>query len=263
MQSMTHRTLLAVLLLSTTTAHAAPTRVVHVVVALCDNANQGIVPVPAALGNGQDPANNLYWGALYGVRGWFDKASEWKRVKHGGTAGHPILERVVWRHATADVLLVADAYDGAHIGAATEDLLHYAAGGRAGRLPVEGDTVAIGGGADLIAYVGHNGLMDFATPKVSSRGSGRPVIVLACASRNYFAAPFQACGATALLWTTGLMAPEAYTLRDALAGWVLREDGPAIAERAAQAYYAFQKCGIAAARRLLVTGEPTTRPAAR
>ena len=42
--------------------------VVHVVVALCDNEHQGIVPVPATLGNGQDPRNNLYWGALYGVR---------------------------------------------------------------------------------------------------------------------------------------------------------------------------------------------------
>ncbi len=37
--------------------------VVHVVVALCDNVNQGIVPVPEAFGNGQDLGANLYWGA--------------------------------------------------------------------------------------------------------------------------------------------------------------------------------------------------------
>jgi len=41
--------------------------VAHVVVALCDNVHQGIVPVPRALGNGQDPSSNLYWGARYGV----------------------------------------------------------------------------------------------------------------------------------------------------------------------------------------------------
>jgi hypothetical protein len=33
--------------------------VVHVVVALCDNANQGIAPVSKALGNGLDPKSNL------------------------------------------------------------------------------------------------------------------------------------------------------------------------------------------------------------
>ncbi|MGC6431949.1 MAG: hypothetical protein ACON5F_12965 [Jejuia sp.] len=39
-------------------------KTIHVYVALCDNINQGIVPVPAKLGNGQDPKNNLYWGAM-------------------------------------------------------------------------------------------------------------------------------------------------------------------------------------------------------
>jgi len=33
--------------------------VAHVIVALCDNESQGIVPVPARLGNGQDPGSNL------------------------------------------------------------------------------------------------------------------------------------------------------------------------------------------------------------
>ncbi len=36
------------------------TETIHVFVALCDNQNQGIVPVPASLGNGQDPKSNLY-----------------------------------------------------------------------------------------------------------------------------------------------------------------------------------------------------------
>src|SRR5207249_4829544 len=38
-------------------------KVIHVVVALCDNQYQGIVPVPALIGNGDNPAKNLYWGA--------------------------------------------------------------------------------------------------------------------------------------------------------------------------------------------------------
>ncbi len=46
-------------------------RTIHIFVALCDNKNQGIVPVPPILGNGEDPKNNLYWGALYGVKTFF------------------------------------------------------------------------------------------------------------------------------------------------------------------------------------------------
>jgi hypothetical protein len=51
-------------------AQEAP-RVVHAFVALCDNKHQGIVPVPAILGNDDDPKNNLYWGAMYGVKTFF------------------------------------------------------------------------------------------------------------------------------------------------------------------------------------------------
>ena len=57
-----------------------------------------------------------------------------------------------------------------------------------------------------------------------------------------------------LLWTTGLMAPEAYTLKSAIDGWVLNETAEQIRERAAQVYNRFQKCGIRAARNLFVSG---------
>ena len=42
--------------------------IVQVSVALADNKNQWIVPVPAAIGDGQDPSTNLYWGARYGLK---------------------------------------------------------------------------------------------------------------------------------------------------------------------------------------------------
>lgn len=44
---------------------------IHLLVPLCDNDNQGIVPVNKTLGNGLDAKNNLYWGALYGVKTHF------------------------------------------------------------------------------------------------------------------------------------------------------------------------------------------------
>src|SRR6476661_8623706 len=55
-------------------------KVIHVLVALCDNINQGIVPVSARLGNGQDPTTNLYWGAAFGVKTFFSKSQQWTKI---------------------------------------------------------------------------------------------------------------------------------------------------------------------------------------
>ena len=46
------------------------------------------------------------------------------------------------------------------------------------------------------------------------------------------------------------MAPEAYTLEAAVAGWLAREPADKIRERAAHAYDKYQKCGLKAATRL-------------
>jgi hypothetical protein len=51
-------------------------RTVHVFVALADHQYQGIIPVPARLGNGDDPDHNLYWGSFaYGVKTFFSRSS--------------------------------------------------------------------------------------------------------------------------------------------------------------------------------------------
>jgi hypothetical protein len=50
------------------------------------------------------------------------------------------------------------------------------------------------------------------------------------------------------------MAPEAYTLKAALDGWLHSETGDAIRQRAAAAYDKYQKCGLHAAQRLFATG---------
>jgi hypothetical protein len=60
-------------------------------------------------------------------------------------------------------------------------------------------------------------------------------------------ANLRAAGSKPLLLTTGLMAPEAYTLTAAIGAWV---SGADVREAAAQAYHKYQKCGIRAARRL-------------
>src|SRR6202008_4155060 len=68
--------------------------VIHVYVALCDNVNQGIVPVPAKIGNGQDTKNNLYWGCGYGVKMFFkNHAPDWKLLKIQNNPKTYVLER--------------------------------------------------------------------------------------------------------------------------------------------------------------------------
>jgi hypothetical protein len=87
--------LLAILLLGkAASAEPAPGKLIHVVVAFCDNKFQGIVPVSEKIGNGDDPANNLYWGAAYGVKTFFLKSRDWTLVAKTANLKPGILERV-------------------------------------------------------------------------------------------------------------------------------------------------------------------------
>ncbi len=85
--------ILIILFLTTNVLLYAQTRTIHVFVALCDNKNQGIIPVPKSLGNGQNPATNLYWGATYGVKNFFAKKSpHWALLKVMKNPTNQILE---------------------------------------------------------------------------------------------------------------------------------------------------------------------------
>lgn len=246
------------LLLSIYSTSAQP-RTIHVMVALCDNAHQGIVPVPSHLGNGKDPAHNLYWGAAYGVKSFFKKStSGWILLETSQPKEPGILERVLYKHASKDVYLLADAYDGEQIKLCIENFLKAANGQHPIGIPHNTTSLAFGGGADLLAYVGHDGLMEFnvSVPYVSTPAPGpkKETIILACYSKSYFQQEIKKANATPLLWTTHLMAPEAYTLKAAIEGWILGEKGEQIEERAALTYHQYQKCGIKGARNLFATG---------
>jgi hypothetical protein len=82
----------------------------------------------------------------------------------------------------------------------------------------------------------------------------REAIILACISKKYFATHLAATKARPLLWSTGLMSPEAYTLHDALEAWLAAKPRAAIHLEAAKAYSRYQHCSMKAATNLL-TGE--------
>ncbi len=223
----------AVLLLVACPALADVVRV-HVVVALCDNETQGIVPVPKAIGDGDVPRTNLYWGAAYGLKTWLKK-QQWT-LRAAPVTNDKVLERIVAtkRVGGTEVVLTADAWRGRYIREAITAFLEMASGVSR---------------ADAVAYIGHDGLMEFdVAPRYARNPSHRPrAIVLACASLQYFGPYLQRAGSKPLLLTTGLMAPEAYTLTAAIEAWVTKGD---VREAAAQAYHRHHKCGIRAARRL-------------
>src|SRR5882757_8911186 len=96
-----------------------PFPVIHVFVALCDNVNQGIVPVSASLGNGDNPKTNLYWRAGFGVKTFFLRNKDWELVNETNNPAPSILERLMFRHKATNTMLVADAYRGREIAQAT------------------------------------------------------------------------------------------------------------------------------------------------
>jgi len=227
-----------------------------VFVALADNVNQGIVPVSASLGNGDNPATNLYWGAAFGIRTFFSKNKDWELLSVSPNPSTTILERCIFKHRRNQVVLVADGYRGKEISQTTWDFLEAAAGKPGEKLKAREVEFYNAGSADLVAYIGHNGLMDFklqANPKRRDDRQRR-AIILACASKQYFTDSLQTTGATPLLWTTNLMAPEAYVLSAAIDGWIKKESDEAIRLRAAEAYNKYQNCGVRAARALFATG---------
>jgi hypothetical protein len=230
-------------------------KTIHVFVALCDNKYQGIIPVPPAIGNGQDTNSNLYWGCDDGVRSYFKRSNEWtllRRYRLDSTR----LERLVFQHKISRYFLIADAYDGRAIKQCTIDFLRSCAGQTKDTIHIRGAVAGINGNSRVIAYIGHDGLMDFRLSDDFQNRDGikRDAIILACISKKYFAPFLRSTGANPLIWTTGLMCPEAYTLHDALTGYIQGASVETIRTSAAKAYNRNQRCGDKAARNLLVSG---------
>lgn len=236
-------------------------RVVSVFVAMADNEHQGIIPVSQKLGNGSDLDNNLYWGAAYGVKTYFLRSPDWKLVSaERQVRPDTVLEQCVFKHVRLPLRVIAHAYKGERIREAIADFLVCVAkrvGPDATSLVDTAEGLADDcTNPDLVAYIGHDGLMDFNLPVDSLGGdsTGRPAIILACMSRQFFGKHIAALRSHPVIWTTGLMAPEAYTLEAAIVSWAKAENEDEIRSRAAEAYDRFQHCGVKAAKRLLVTG---------
>ncbi len=235
------------------------TLIVHVFVPLCDNENQGIVPVSKLIGNGLDARNNLYWGALYGVKTILRKNPNWTLLETVKNPTKNILERVIFyrKYTTGQkVLVVADAWRGDKMKDCVEEYLQVIAGLKQERILLDGRGVEISGSSDLIVLNGHNGLMDYPEiKKVRNFGHRRnETAIIGCISYEYFKDYLKQAKAYPLLTTKGLMAPEGYVLSGLLDAWATQQDASIIKSTVAISYNKYQKCGMKGANWLFKTG---------
>lgn len=219
---------------------------IYVIVALCDNEHQGIVPVAPKLGDGDDPDGNLYWGAEYGVKKFIRKSPHWNLTYSEYDVDEYIAERCVYEHAHHHAALIADAYRGKYIKESIERFFKIVADQcEQTRLPL------------LVIYIGHNGLMDFNLtmfPIPDTMAITKDIMIFACASKYYFSDIIKPYPVFPVLWTTALCAPEAYILEAALEAWLDQKDTRSICTAAADAYARYQQCTVKAAKRIFATG---------
>jgi len=179
--------------------------VVQVHVALCDN--HQLACGGQGLGDGDALDTNLYWATTGGLRGWFGRrGSGWTLAARERAPRDGVLETLVWRRHVApsgelqargvrapfDVFVVADGWRGRAIDRAIDayaaDL--FGAARREVRLS-GGVTLAAGGAAQLVAYVGHDRWMDrddFTWPAAAPDALVKGTIAVACFSADYLAA---------------------------------------------------------------------------
>ncbi len=205
-----------------------PVRAIGVFVALCDNEHQGIVPVPKAIGDGEDPERNLYWGNAEGLAGIFGRSARWKQSETSETASGEVLRQKTYRHESGKAVLTAFAYRGSAIKKCLEDF----------------EEAICLGKYDLVVYIGHNGLMDFTLPQRSpetGRKNKPECVVLCCKSASYFRDRIESMEARPILLTKQFMYPGAFILRDVLEDWIRGADRKTCRASAGRAYAANQK----------------------
>ncbi|MGJ8643917.1 MAG: hypothetical protein ACSHX9_10950 [Luteolibacter sp.] len=223
--------LLFVWLLFSFFAHAEGKKV-RVFVALCDNETQGIAPVGEKIGNGDDPDSNLYWSCSDGIAVHFKKTGKWKVTKSEADISDAILRRITFKHTEEEIELVADAYRGSKMMRCLADF----------------EKAAVGGEFDLVAYIGHNALMDFRQePPEGVDGNTTDVVVLCCLSEKYFRRRLESLGCRPLVMTSQFMYPGSFILSATIESWRKGEGLGEMRSAASRAYAKNQKISVKAA----------------
>jgi hypothetical protein len=101
----------------------------------------------------------------------------------------------------------------------------------------------------LVAFIGHNGLMDFQLdPPAKSEGNDTEVMVFCCVSEKYFGDRLRALGCRPILMTQQLMYPGSFLLHAGIEKWRSGGSNTVLREAAATAYAKNQKISVRAAK---------------
>lgn len=221
---------------------AAAEKRIAVFVGLCDNATQGIVKVGAKIGDGDKPADNLYWGCTDGLKSYFKASKRWKLEKSETTTGDDrILERMTFRHVSGNAVLVAEAWRGSKLKDCYEAC----------------EKAMLSGDNDLVAFIGHNVLMDVAIEPPAEKAKGKiDAIVLCCISDRYFRQRLENADVRPVMLTTQLMYPGSFILHDALEPWLQGKARGSLRDAAGLAYAKNQKLKPAAAKGVFARLDP-------
>jgi hypothetical protein len=197
--------------------------VAEVHVPLCDNS---IIPCGnAKLGDGDNPDTNLYWSTTPGFGAWFSRrGGGWKRVLHQrgkATGDSDVVAVDVYRRTvrapaswikrgapkTFELDIVVHGWRGKAIDAALAAYARDVSGGAARKLVLDDKTTLEGGGAaQLVAFVGHNRLMDlerYSWPEPGAKATG--TIAIACHTAAYMESEVSAATRVPLLMTRDLL----------------------------------------------------------
>jgi hypothetical protein len=233
--------------------------IVHCLVPLCDNDNQGIIPTTASLGDGFSLRTNLYWATSYGMKKFFTNNDKWKNLTVSNfPPTDTILERVAFERTFengARVVLICDAYRGDMMAPCVQNYLNSLAGLKHDSINYDNSYLQIAGGADLVALNGHNGLMDAAADTAyATELRMKDAVVIACASKDYFNPYFLRSNSYPLVNTTSLLWPGAMCLDRIIEHWAMLKSDEIICNGAGDAYHEVKDCGVSAARRMFYTG---------
>lgn len=232
--------------------------VVHVFVPLCDNEHQGIVPTSPKLGNGLDLKNNLYWGVRHGMKTIFKLNKKWKLMQSYNPNDTNVLERVIFKrqYGKATVNLVMDAYRGDKMKETLEDYFNSLAENKMETIVVEKEEIPIYGNADLIAFNGHNGLMDteisYSITKPDIRQ--KDAISISCSSIYYFENHLKKMNAYPIVTTQHNLYPGGFIMEGIIDKWANFAEDELIRQEAGNAYHRVKKCGVKGARNIFYTG---------
>ncbi len=215
--------------------------------------------VASRFGDGDDPATNLCWGALFGVETHLANAGGWGRAFTDDGDGGEIVRRVVFHRVAEpteawlslgvtspfDVYVLANAWPSRSIVAAMEQPLRDAMTDAETLMSVDGIDIAFGAASAVVGYFGHNLMLDeywdpFESLVVGEHPHQAGVFYLCSRSAVVLHQAVVDHGLYSVLFVRDPVVPEAYLLDGMLKAIVLGELADGVLDGAAEAYSQYQ-----------------------